>query len=319
MLVWNVMQETRNSAARSRMRAGAALMLLLTLAPAAAAPQGINFEITPAGASAPVSLYAEEAGAGTPVLLIHGLGCSSFTWRKLIPALARNHRVIALDLKGFGRSAKPEDSAYAAEDQAALVAAFIKKKGLEGVTLVGHSFGGTVALRTAIRPDMQRQGLLSRIVVIGAPALPGSVPRRMDVVRLPAVPDAIAERLSPEVMARFLLNTAMRDDDAFTDDVVEGYAAPYREKGAVGAFLATARSIVSEANEREIAARYRALPQPALVIWCRKDPIVPLQSGKRLSKAIPRSRLALIEGCHHLPQEEKPADLIRLIERFLVG
>ena len=313
------MSRKRNGFRSGDLHVRAAFMLLLAFAvtPPAFAARGDNFEITPAGASASVTLYAEEAGRGPPVLLIHGLGCSSFTWRKLIPALARTHRVIAIDLKGFGRSAKPEDTGYAAEDQAALVAAFIKEKNLEGVTLVGHSFGGTVALRTAIRPDMQRHGLLARIVVIGAPALPGSVPLHMDLVRLPAVPDAIAEQLSPEIMARFLLNTAIRDDDAFSADVVEGYAAPYRDKGAVGAFLATARSIVSESDERKIAALYRTLPQQSLVIWCRKDPIVPLRSGKRLSKTLPRSRLALLDGCHHLPQEEKPEELLRVIQSFL--
>ncbi len=107
---------------------------------------------------APVTLHYEEEGSGPPLLLVHGLGESSFTWHDVVPALAARFRVIALDLKGFGRSDKPEDDAYGADDQAALIANFIVSRGLENVTLVGHSFGGTVALRTALADSLARNG-----------------------------------------------------------------------------------------------------------------------------------------------------------------
>lgn len=273
-------------------------------------------DVAPDGKTPPIALHATDTGSGPPLLLIHGLGCSSFTWRKIVPDLAKDHRVITLDLKGFGKSAKPDDGAYSAEDQAALVAKFIQKNALKNLTIIGHSFGGTVALRTALRKDMQGPAIIKRLVIISAPALPGSVARHLKLIELPAVPDAIAETLSPNAWARMLLANAVSGRMKVTDAAVEGYAAPYREKGAVAAFIATARSIVGEKGRRAMAARYQKLKTPSLLVWCNRDPIVPLRSGRKLRKTLPKSRLVIFRGCQHFPQEERPTDLVRKIRSF---
>ena len=65
---------------------------------------------------APVKLFYEEQGEGPPLLLIHGFGASTYTWRKIAPDLSRNHRVIAVDMKGFGQSDKPFDESYSVFD-----------------------------------------------------------------------------------------------------------------------------------------------------------------------------------------------------------
>jgi len=264
----------------------------------------------------PVSLYFEEHGSGPPLLLLHGLGESLFTWHEVLPALAARHRVIALDLKGFGLSDKPDDGAYSADDQAALVARFIIERGLTGVGVVGHSFGGTVALRTALADGIVGTPRIRRIAVIGAPALPRATARYLDLVMTPLVPDTFAAVLPPDAIARLLLKEAMGGRTP-SEKNVQGYAAPYREQAAMRAFFATARSIVAEHDAKAIAARYRTLKQPVLVVWCRKDPIVSLRSGRQLAAALPRGRLAVLEGCHHLPQHERPQALLRTLRPFL--
>ncbi|WP_439541290.1 alpha/beta fold hydrolase [Hyphomicrobium sp.] len=264
----------------------------------------------------PVTLHFEEQGSGPPLVLLHGLGESSFTWHDIVPALAARFRVIALDLKGFGRSDKPDDDAYGADDQAALVASFIVARGLENVTLIGHSFGGTVALRTALVESLRASGRIARIIVIGAPALPQSTARYLDLVKTPVIPDTLAAGLAPETLARLLLSEAMGGDAKVTDADVEGYAAPYRETAALRAFFATARAIVTETDRAAVAKRYKAIDVPVLAVWCRKDPIVPLKAGRKLVAALPRAKLSVLEGCHHLPQHERPQELIRLIQKF---
>src|SRR5262249_21644474 len=99
---------------------------------------------------APVKLYTVERGEGAPVLLIHGFGTNSFTWRHVAPDLARDHKVIAVDLKGFGRSDKPFDERYAASDQAELLTQLILDRDLHNLTIVGHSHGGGIALLLAL-------------------------------------------------------------------------------------------------------------------------------------------------------------------------
>ena len=131
--------------ARSTILAGLLLACFGVHSGAAWAEAGYRIALEVSGRPVTV-LYAEESGDGPPLILLHGLGGSLFTWRHVVATLARLHHVIALDLKGFGQSDKPFDEHYSAADQAALVSAFIRKRGLRGVILVGHSFGGVVAL-----------------------------------------------------------------------------------------------------------------------------------------------------------------------------
>jgi pimeloyl-ACP methyl ester carboxylesterase len=294
-----------------RLAAAALAVAALTLE---AEGHGYRTEVT-GTPGMPIGLYAEETGEGPPLLLIHGLGESTFTWRKIVPALARSHRVIALDLKGFGRSDKPLDEAYGADDQAALVAAFMEQRKLAGVTLVGHSFGGTVALRTALVPGVREEGRIRRLIVISAPALPQSTAPYLDLVEAPAVPEALTATMPPELLARILLREA-RGGGRVPEEDIKGYAAPYYELSARQAFLVTARSIVREKGN-DIAKRYRAISEPSLLVWCRDDPIVPLRSGKRLAKILPNARLVVIKRCHHLPQDEAPEALMETLAPFL--
>lgn len=295
--------------------ASAALFCLAGTVQGAPADPGGRIQLTVPG-KPPVSLYFEEQGSGPPVILLHGLGESSFTWHQIAPDLAARNRVIALDLKGFGRSDKPAGDGYGADDQAALVAQFLLARDLGGVTLIGHSFGGTVAIRTALAEGIKGTGRIRRIAVIAAPALPRTAARKFDLVNLPLVPDALAATLAPETMARLLLREAMGGREAKQTDI-EGYAAPYREAGAMQAFFATARSIVAETDVKAIAKRYKDVGVPVRAVWCRKDPIVPLRAGRDLVAALPKARLDVLEGCHHLPQHERPKQLVRALAAFL--
>jgi pimeloyl-ACP methyl ester carboxylesterase len=96
-----------------------------------------------------VPIHYVEAGQGKAVLLIHGLGASTFSFRHTIPELAQRYRVIALDLKGFGYSARPQ-SDYSLTAQAALVRQVMDRLGVERAAVVGHSMGGAVAMRLAL-------------------------------------------------------------------------------------------------------------------------------------------------------------------------
>jgi pimeloyl-ACP methyl ester carboxylesterase len=182
--------------------------------------------------------------------------------------------------------------------------------------LIGHSFGGTVALRTALVPEVRRSGRVNRLVVISAPALPDSVAPDLKVVQVPAVPETLLAPLPPEVLARMLLREARGGTGDIPEADVKGYAAPYYELAAKHAFLVTARSIVSEHGE-DIARSYRTIKQPSLLVWCRNDTVVPLRTGRRLKRALPNARLAVLRGCHHLPQDERPEALASLLSSFL--
>ena len=101
--------------------------------------------------SSEISINFDVSGEGArPLLLLHGFGASMESWNDILPDLARMFRVYRLDLKGHGLSSKPRDGAYSISEQARIVAAFIREYKLSNVTLIGHSYGGSVALMTYV-------------------------------------------------------------------------------------------------------------------------------------------------------------------------
>jgi pimeloyl-ACP methyl ester carboxylesterase len=297
----------------TKMILGCAVALLLGTVTANAKAYRIALR---APGQAPTILYAEEYGDGSPVLLVHGLGASVFTWRHIVrPLVRRHHRVIALDLKGFGRSDKRFGSHFTAADQAALVATFIKKRNLDRVTLVGHSFGGTVALLTALK--LKREPWrIRRLVVMDAPALKQDFGIDAQLLRVPGMPYVAMTVAPPKLMARLLLRAVSAPGRVVPERDVRGYAAPFYDLGSRHAFIATAQAIFTH-NTARMGARYRAISQPTLLVWCRRDKIVPLTTGRRLARYLPNAGLAVLGGCNHLPQDEVPKALLAKLYPFI--
>ncbi len=300
--------------ARLQILAGLLALAAAPLAAETALPPGRKVILSPAG-MAPLAVNAVEAGAGPPVLLLHGIGGSTYTWRKVLPDLARDHRVIALDLKGFGRSEKPLDEAYSPAHQAALVIAYLEARGLSHVTLAGHSLGGTVALLAALELQRRDPARVARLVLIDSPAYPQPVSMGLQLLRTPWLSSLLLALLPPEWPARMALGR-QRAAATVTDADIAAYAEPYRDPAAHHALIATARR-VEPANWTEITSRYQSITQPTLLVWCLDDSLVPAATGLRLSRTLPNSRLATIEGCAHSPPDERPAELVAILRPWL--
>jgi pimeloyl-ACP methyl ester carboxylesterase len=291
-----------------------ATWLLFTATIALAAPS-IAYRIPLSGpAGDTVALYAEEHGQGPPLLLLHGIGGSGFSFRDVVPELARRHRVITLDMKGFGASDKPLDNAYHPADQAHLVAAFLEARGLERVALVGHSFGGVVALiAAAIAPRR-----IGRLVLMNAPAFPQPIPQAQRFLTLPVVPYVALAVVPPLLTTREALRVDRRLTPPASDREAIAYAEPLYEAGGRHALIASTRAMV-DLEAHDITSLYPRLLQPALVLACRHDPTVPLTTGYRLQKALRRARLKVLEACEHAPAEEQPAETSATILAFLAN
>jgi pimeloyl-ACP methyl ester carboxylesterase len=267
---------------------------------------------------APVKLHYEEEGKGSPVLLIHGFGASTYTWRHIAPELARHHRVIAVDLKGFGRSDKPLDERYSVFDQADLLAQLIVDKDLRKLTLVGHSFGGGVALLLALQRDQRLEGRISKLVLLDTIAYPQNVPVFFRLLDVPVVSQLGVRMVPPSVQTRVALRIAYFDDSKIDPDEVETYAAPLKTAAGKHAIVHSARQIVPE-GLAELSEQYRSIKQPTLILWCDHDRIVPLSIGLKLRRTLPNSTFRLVDDCGHMPQEEQPETTLKLIQTFLGG
>jgi pimeloyl-ACP methyl ester carboxylesterase len=267
---------------------------------------------------APVKLYYEEQGHGSPVLLIHGFGASTYTWRFVAPELAKTHRVIAVDLKGFGQSDKPFDERYSVLDQAELLAQLIEEKDLRNLTLVGHSFGGGVALLLALKANQRLDGRITRLVLLDSIAYPQNIPVFFRLLDMPLVSQLGVRMVPPLVQTRIALQIAYFDDSKIDPEEVELYAAPLKTAAGKHAIIYSARQIMPD-GIAELSESYNTIGLPTLILWCDHDRIVPLEVGIKLRRTLPNSTLRLVEDCGHMPQEEQPASTLSLIKGFIGG
>ena len=222
------------------------------------------------------------------MILLHGLSASGHWWRRNVPALAEQYRVVIPDLVGFGSSPLTERLPPMSET-ADLLAAWIRKIGLQRVHLTGHSMGGQIAIHLAVRhPD-----LLDRLVLVDAAGIP--------------------RPLTPRYVLRFAVEMAplwrWGDPRFFPTMVRDAWTAgPRTVLGAIGHILRD--------DVRPLLPRIAA---PTLVIWGERDGLVPLTHAWQLRRSIPRAELAVLRGASHNPMVDRPADFNRLVMRFLDG
>ncbi len=265
---------------------------------------------------APVKLYAAERGEGPPVLLIHGFGTNTFTWRRIAPDLARDHKVIAVDLKGFGRSDKPFDERYSAADQAELLTQLILERDLRNLTIIGHSYGGGIALLLALEADTRLKGRLSKLVLLDTIAYPQNIPVFFRMLDTPVVSQLGVRMAPPTLQIQLALRIAYFDNSKIGDDEIEAYAKPMKTAAGKHAIIYSARQIMPD-DVDEISARYASIELPTLILWCDHDRVVPVGVGLKLSREMPNARFGLVNACGHMPQEEQPEQTMLQIRDFL--
>jgi pimeloyl-ACP methyl ester carboxylesterase len=267
-------------------------------------------------ATAPLRLWVEERGRGEPILMLHGFGATMYTWRYVAPALAHTHRVVTVDLKGSGRSDKPFDDGYRVLDQVALLKRLIDHRGLTDLTLVGHSFGGGVALALALDLNQTRPAALKRLILIDSIAYQQRLPLFIQLLQAPVVAQIGMYAVLPEIESYEGLYAAYHDPNKITLGAVRAYALPLYQPGGRYALLKTAEEIIP-ANLSALIERYPTIHQPAQLIWCAEDPIVPLWVGRKLARHLPDAHLSVLRSCGHAPQEELPLQTLRLMRKFL--
>src|SRR5580704_17151351 len=182
-----------------------------------------------------VDLHWAELGSGRPMVLLHGLCDSHRTWSMVAPALARSHRVLMLDLADHGLSTRP-DASYTLEWHAGVVGEWLEALGLEGVDLVGHSFGGGVAQRMLLK----HRARIRRLALVAAGGLGREVGLALRLASLPHV----VEHLGQPFMSRgthLALNAA---GGAFSRDEIAVLSNINARPGTARAFARSVRDVI---------------------------------------------------------------------------
>lgn len=268
-------------------------------------------------ASGPVTLYKEVHGSGDPIVCLHGLGASLFTWRHFIAPFSQNNKLITVDFRGCGKSPKPNDTHYSIEEHANDVYNLIISENLTKLTLVGNSLGGAVALLVAIRLIEQDPTRLSRLVLVDSGGDNKSLPLHLKLLR--SILGFPMVYLAPSRLAAWMvLKVCYYDKQKTTREQVEAYAGAIASPGGRNALLQTARQCIPQ-NFDEILAKLKNITVPTFILWGREDRIIPLKVGEQLHQVIPNSTLEVIEHCGHVPQEEKPDETIARLTKFLAA
>jgi pimeloyl-ACP methyl ester carboxylesterase len=253
-----------------------------------------------------ISINYEDQGQGQPLILLHGYGASTYSWRHVSPYFSKSYRVIAIDLKGFGLSDKPMDSDYSVLEQSRIIAEFIRIRRLENVILVGNSLGGAVSLLTFLMQSDQGAHHISKLILFDAASYKQDLPVFISILRVPVINELSLILSSSNFKSRMILRKAFFDDSKITEEMVATYGAYLSLPGASHALIKSAQQMVP-ANLEEISERYKSITIPVLLIWGEKDVIVPLEVGRKLAGTIPNAKLVVLPNCGHIPQEECPS------------
>ncbi len=260
-------------------------------------------------------LYTEVYGSGPPMLCLHGLGASMYSWRNFIAPFSKNHRLILVDFRGCGQSPKPRTASYSIEEKVDDIYDLIIEENLADLTLVGNSLGGAIALMLAVRFAEQGDDRLSKLVLIDSAGDKNSIPSHLKLIR--SIFGAPIVYTSPsKLAARMTLDFCYYDKTKVTAEQVRAYAKPLSSSAGRHALLQTAKRCIPT-NADELIAKVKLITVPTLILWGREDRVIPLRVGELLHEALPNSTLEIIEECGHIPQEEKPDETIQLISDFL--
>lgn len=253
-----------------------------------------------------------EMGEGHPVVLLHGSGpgVSAWTnWKRVMPELARGNRVLAPDMAGFGYTERKADVTYDIKLWVKHLIGFLDALDLEKVSLVGNSFGGSLALAAAARfPER-----FARLVLMGTPCdkfimTPGL---RAGWDYVPSIENMRA------TMAHFPYDPAF-----ITDELVEDR---YQASLIPGAQEGLRKLLVKPNDEGDTPlsgmpeAVVAGIVHPTLVLHGREDRVIPVEMGLKLGRAIPNAQFHMFGQCGHWVQAERFDDFVALTQRHLVG
>jgi pimeloyl-ACP methyl ester carboxylesterase len=258
------------------------------------------------------------AGSGPVVLLIHGIAGTSEQWADVAPVLAEDYTVVAPDLLGHGDSAKPIGD-YSLGAYAVSLRDLLIVLGQRRATVVGHSLGGGIAMQFAYEYPV----FCERLVVVSSGGLGREVHPLLRAATLPG-----AEIVLPLIASQRVLGWGGAVGQALAriglragPDIAEmarGYAS-LADAEARSAFLHTVRAVIDHSGQRVSAADrlYLSSMLPSLIVWGRRDPLIPAAHGASAHRLMPGSRLEVFEDAGHFPHLDDPIRFAAVLREFL--
>jgi len=261
-------------------------------------------------------IHYSTYGAGpTALVFLHGLGASIYTWKNLVPFFPSNKfKLYLVDLKGHGRSSCNPDDDYSILEQANMVLRFIAHINHTHLILIGHSYGGGIALIGKLKAH-QDNYRIAGLVLIDPGVFVEQIPFFVKILNNPIKAQLSRIFFSPRTRAKVVLRTLYHNANLVTEDAINNYSKYYRNE-QWNVLVKAANTIIPE-EYPQFLQNYSSVTIPTLIIWGEKDPIFSVELGYRLHSLLPNSDLKIVQNTGHIPNEESPMVVYTLIMEYL--
>lgn len=254
---------------------------------------------------------AGSRGAGEPVVFVHGFGTSGHLWSDVVSLMPAGHRLVVVDLLGWGRSDPPLGRDLSLRGHGERVVALLDALGVKDACIVGHGLGGGVAQWLALNAPSR----VTRIALLGSISFGDWQTRDIRLARLLI---GVLRRL-PSSWVSSMVRTEMErgyGDRSRAGHALDKFARPFTGDDGRAALCAHIAAL-DPAETLALSKRLGDVTQPCTVIWGGSDPFLPLRHATRLAEAIPGARLEVVPGARHFLPEDAPRQVSDALEQLL--
>ncbi len=246
--------------------------------------------------------YLEDGDSKDAIVLLHGLGGMAERWLGVIPFLSKRCRVIAPDLIGYGQSDKPQTD-YTPEFFRETMLGFLDALSLHSVSMVGTSLGGEIVAECAAT----QLPFIKKIVLVSPAGIMKKATPVLDAYTMAALcPTHESVRNAYQMM--------VGEDLEIDNQSVENFILNMTRPNAKMVFLST---LLGMKNSPAMTERLQLIKIPVLLIWGSKDKMIPIEYAKEFTDLIPNCKFVTMNGCGHIPYQERSAEFSKIVLEFL--
>jgi pimeloyl-ACP methyl ester carboxylesterase len=246
-----------------------------------------------------------------PIVLIHGTGSSLHTYDHWTKELILNHRVIRMDLPGYGLTGPFPNRDYSYNKYVAFLKVFLEKIGVKSCILAGNSLGGNIAWRFTI----ENSEMVNNLILIDAAGYPmksKSIPLAFKIAQIPIIQN-IFTVISPRFVAKASVENVYNDKTKVDEELVDRYFELTLREGNREAFVDRFKVKSDTISHKKI----KLINQRTLILWGEEDELIPSQMAYLFHNDLPNDTLVILKDVGHVPMEESPSESLRPVIKFL--
>lgn len=246
-----------------------------------------------------------------PIVLIHGTGSSLHTYDHWTKELIINHRVIRMDLPGYGLTGPFPDRDYSYNNYVAFLKVFLEKIGIKSCILAGNSLGGNIAWRFTTKYSEMVDNLIL-IDAAGYPMKSKSIPLAFKIAQIPIIQN-IFTVISPRFVAKASVENVYNNKTKVNEELVDRYFELTLREGNREAFVDRFKVKSDTISHKKI----KLINQRTLILWGEEDQLIPSQMAYLFHNDLPNDTLVILKDVGHVPMEESPSESLRPVIKFL--